>query len=52
MSESLDFDLLPIDNKRLANLCGQFHEHMHQLERFFDVDISCSSNHFNVIGEV
>ena len=47
---SLDFELVPTDNSRLANLCGQFNEHLHQLESFFDVDISCRSNHFHVEG--
>ncbi len=47
---NLDFELVPTDNSRLANLCGQFNEHLHQLESFFDVDISCRSNHFHVEG--
>ena len=51
MSEDLDFDLLPVDNKRLANLCGQFNEHMSQLEKYFYVSIDCSSNHFHINGE-
>ena len=52
MSEALKFDLLPVDNKRLANLCGQFNEHMSQLEKHFDVSIDCSSNHFHISGDV
>ena len=52
MSEALKFDLLPVDNKRLANLCGQFNEHMSQLEKYFDVSIDCSSNHFHISGDV
>ena len=51
MSEDLNFDLSPVDNKRLANLCGQFNEHMAQLEKYFDVNIDCSSNHFHISGE-
>ncbi len=51
MSEALNFDLLPVDNKRLANLCGQFNERMSQLEKYFDVSIDCSSNHFHINGE-
>ncbi len=47
---SLDFELVPTDNSRLANLCGQFNEHLHQLESFFDVDIACRSNHFQIEG--
>ena len=46
----LDFELIPTDNSRLANLCGQFNEHLHQLESYFDVDIACRSNHFQIEG--
>ena len=51
MSESLNFDLLPVDNKRLANLCGKFNENLSQLEKHFDVNIDCSSNLFHISGE-
>lgn len=51
MSDSLDFDLTPEDNSRLANLCGQFNEHLHQVEKYFDVDIDCRSNHFQIHGQ-
>ena len=51
MSESLNFDLLPVDNKRLANLCGKFNENLSQLEKHFDVNIDCSSNCFHISGE-
>lgn len=51
MSKSLSFELLPEDNARLANLCGQFNEHLHQLENHFDVGIDCRSNHFEIHGE-
>lgn len=43
--------MLPEDNARLANLCGQFNEHLHQLENHFDVGIDCRSNHFEIHGE-
>jgi phosphate starvation-inducible PhoH-like protein len=49
---SLDFELEPADNARLANLCGQFNEHLRQLEKFFGVSINCRSNHFQVEGDV
>ena len=48
--KALDFDLVPTDNSRLANLCGQFNEHLHQLESHFDVGIACRSNHFQIEG--
>jgi len=51
MSESLNFDLLPVDNERLANLCGKFNENLNQLEKYFDVGIDCSSNQFHIRGE-
>ena len=50
LSDSLNFELSPTDNGRLANLCGQFNEHLHQLEKFFDVGIACRSNHFQIQG--
>lgn len=52
MSEFLNFDLLPVDNKRLANLCGQFNEHLQQMEEYFDVDIDCNGNRFHISGDV
>lgn len=52
MSEFLNFDLLPVDNKRLANLCGQFNEHLQQMEEYFGVDIDCSGNRFHISGDV
>ena len=48
--KSLDFDLVPTDNIRLANLCGQFNEHLHQLESHFNVGIACRSSHFQIEG--
>jgi phosphate starvation-inducible PhoH-like protein len=51
LSDSLNFEVSPTDNSRLANLCGQFNEHLHQLENFFDVGIACRSNHFQIEGD-
>jgi phosphate starvation-inducible PhoH-like protein len=51
MSESLNFNLQPVNNKRLANLCGQFNENISQLEKYFDVTIDCRSNCFQISGE-
>jgi phosphate starvation-inducible PhoH-like protein len=50
MTDNLNFELIPADNSRLANLCGQFNEHLHQLENHFDVGIDCRSNHFQISG--
>lgn len=42
--------LEPADNKRLANLCGQFDEHLRQIERRLDVEIASRGNRFRVTG--
>lgn len=47
---SRDFVLEPADNSRLANLCGQFDEHLRQIERRLNVDISNRGNRFRVTG--
>lgn len=54
MSEHLQsnqFVLDPPDNLRLANLCGQFDEHLRQIERSLGVEINNRGNCFQVIGE-
>ena len=48
---SLDIILEPADNQRLANLCGQFDEHLHQIETRLGVEVNNRGNHFRVIGE-
>jgi len=40
----------PFENERLANLCGQFDEHIRLLERRLGVDINQRGNEFTVIG--
>ena len=47
---SADFILEPADNARLANLCGQFDEHLRQLEQRLGVEINNRGNQFRVIG--
>ncbi|MCG2635270.1 MAG: PhoH family protein [Gammaproteobacteria bacterium] len=47
---SLSFVLDPLDNNRLANLCGPCDEHIHQLERSLGVQILRRGNSFNVQG--
>jgi len=44
------FILEPLDNQRLANLCGQFDEHLRQLEQRFSVEINNRGHQFRVIG--
>ncbi|VAX11733.1 Phosphate starvation-inducible protein PhoH, predicted ATPase [hydrothermal vent metagenome] len=48
---SLEIVLKPADNQRLANLCGQFDEHLHQIETRLGVEVNNRGNHFRVIGE-
>ena len=47
---SRDVVLEPADNKRLANLCGQFDEHLRQIERRLNVEIASRGNRFRVTG--
>lgn len=42
--------LAPIDNRRLAELCGQFDEHLHIIEHYLGVEISNRGNEFQIIG--
>ena len=49
--QAQDINLEPADNRRLANLCGQFDEHLRQLERRLGVEINNRGNHFRVIGD-
>ena len=48
---SRDVVLEPADNNRLANLCGQFDEHLKQIERRLDVEIASRGNRFRVTGK-
>jgi len=48
---TLEIVLEPADNLRLANLCGQFDEHLRLLEQRLGVEINSRGNHFNVIGD-
>jgi phosphate starvation-inducible PhoH-like protein len=51
MSQRLNLELEPADIERLANLCGQFDEHLKQIEGRLQVDIFCRGNLFVVQGE-
>ena len=46
-----DLILEPADNQRLANLCGQYDEHLKQIERRLGVEVNNRGNSFRVIGE-
>jgi phosphate starvation-inducible PhoH-like protein len=47
---SVTLTLEPADNQRLASLCGQFDEHLRQLERRLKVEISNRGNQFVIHG--
>jgi phosphate starvation-inducible PhoH-like protein len=51
ISISKQFDLAPLDNNRLANLCGAMDDNLKTIERRLGVKISYSSNQFKVTGE-
>lgn len=50
MQISRDVVLEPADNDRLANLCGQFDEHLRQIERRLNVEIASRGNRFRITG--
>lgn len=47
---ALHLTLEPADNDRLASVCGQFDEHLRQIERRLGVEIASRGNQFEVIG--
>ena len=47
---SRDRVLEPADNNRLANLCGQFDEHIRQIERRLNVEIASRGNQLRITG--
>ena len=50
VTETQQLLLEPVDNRMLANLCGQFDEHLRQIEQRLGVHISNRGNHFKIIG--
>jgi phosphate starvation-inducible PhoH-like protein len=50
-AHSVDLTLTPEDNVRLANLCGQFDQHLRLIERRLGVEIDNRGMSFRVIGE-
>lgn len=49
--DSLDLELSPEDNVRLANLCGQFDQHLRLIERRLGIEINNRGMSFRLIGE-
>jgi phosphate starvation-inducible PhoH-like protein len=48
---SIHFQLQPADNARLSNLCGQFDEHLRQIEQRLEVQIKNRGGQFSIEGE-
>ncbi|WP_418930346.1 PhoH family protein [Gilvimarinus xylanilyticus] len=42
--------LEPSDNRRLASLCGQFDQHLRQIEQRLNIEIRNRGNHFALVG--
>jgi phosphate starvation-inducible PhoH-like protein len=40
-----------VDSQQLANMCGQFDEHLRLVERRLGVEINSRGNRFNIIGD-
>jgi len=49
--EIIQFTLEPVNNSRLANVCGQLDEHLRQMERRLGIEINYRGNHFKLLGE-
>ncbi len=47
---TIELELKPFDNRRLADLCGQFDEHLRHIERYFGVEINNRASVFQIIG--
>ncbi|KII80450.1 PhoH family protein [Vibrio renipiscarius] len=48
---TLEIDLEPADNRRLASLCGPFDDNIKHLERRLGVEISYRGNFFTIVGK-
>ncbi len=47
---SQEITLLPPDNRRLSNFCGQLDTHLHQIEQRLKVEIANRGNQFKITG--
>jgi phosphate starvation-inducible PhoH-like protein len=50
MTEPVAVSFTPVDNTRLANLCGVLDENLKQIEAALDVSIQRRGEHFSVLG--
>lgn len=48
--KTLDLQLQPLDNTRLANLCGVLDENLRQIGTAYDVAIARRGEHFQLTG--
>lgn len=48
--QTSSLSLSPSDNRRLAELCGQFDEHLRLIERYLGVEINNRGHDFRIIG--
>lgn len=46
-----ELTLEPNDNRRLASLCGQFDQHLRQIEQRLNIEISNRGNQFSLVGQ-
>lgn len=51
LDTQLTLEIEPADNERLANLCGQFDEHLHQIEHRLGISIASRGNWFTLTGQ-
>jgi phosphate starvation-inducible PhoH-like protein len=47
---TVEVHLTPVDNERLANLCGQFDDHLRLIERRLGIEIASRGNAFGLTG--
>ena len=50
-TQSIDFELTPEDNDRLANLSGQLDSNLRQIERRLGIEINNRGHQFRLIGD-
>ena len=50
MSDAVNLSFEPVDNARLANLCGAFDENLRQIETALEVNISRRGERFTITG--
>ena len=50
MKPAAEISFTPVDNQRLANLCGALDENLKQIESALDVSISRRGEHFTIAG--